>query len=249
MGRLTGEDLARVALRALLLQATWNYERQQGLGWAWSFQPVLERLYPDAEVRRARLAEHTAYFNTQPTMASIALGAVAQVEEERARGEGSDPEAANRVKGVLGSALAALGDRLFWFTLRPFVACIGVVLALGGSWLGALAMWSCYNVAHLGIRFAGVGWGYRHGPRVLDQALRGRFEAAVRTLAVAGAALVGVLVAVALIPGGDPREMSFQAALVAGLSVGMLTAFRARPSPTQWALGAGVLCLVVGWLR
>lgn len=32
MGRLTRRDLARMAARTLLLQATFNYERQQGLG-------------------------------------------------------------------------------------------------------------------------------------------------------------------------------------------------------------------------
>ncbi len=52
MARVSGSDLARVAARTPLLQATWNYERQQGLGWAWCFAPVLERLYPDAATRR-----------------------------------------------------------------------------------------------------------------------------------------------------------------------------------------------------
>jgi len=44
-----------MALRSLFLQATFNYERQQGLGWAWALQPALERLYPDpAECRERR---------------------------------------------------------------------------------------------------------------------------------------------------------------------------------------------------
>ena len=75
--RLTRGDRLSMGLRAALLQATWNYERQQGLGWAWALKPALDRFYPDAERRRERLTEHTAYFNTQPTLASLALGAVA----------------------------------------------------------------------------------------------------------------------------------------------------------------------------
>ena len=146
MVRLTDGDLARVAARTPLLQATWNYERQQGLGWAWCFAPVLARLYPDPAARRARLAEHTAYFNTQPTLASLALGAVAHLEEQRAAGLLSEEDAIPRVKSMLGSALAALGDRFFWFTLRPFVACLGVWLAIDGSWVGALALWMCYEM-------------------------------------------------------------------------------------------------------
>ena len=45
---LGSATLASIALRANLLQATWNFERQQGIGWAYALQPALEKLYPDA---------------------------------------------------------------------------------------------------------------------------------------------------------------------------------------------------------
>src|SRR6266536_3546529 len=129
MSGLSRRDLWGMAVRTSLLQATFNYERQQGIGWAWAIKPALDRCYPDAALRRQRLAEHTAYFNTQPTLASLALGAVARLEERRAGGEGPDAEAVARVKSVLGSSAAALGDPLFWFTLPPFAACLRAVLA------------------------------------------------------------------------------------------------------------------------
>jgi PTS system mannose-specific IID component len=248
-GRLTRWDRWSMALRAALLQATWNYERQQGLGWAWALKPALDRFYPDAERRRARLTEHTAYFNTQPTLASLALGAVAGLEEQRAAGAPVDAAAVARVKSALGSSLAALGDRLFWLTLRPVAACVGLVFALNGRWFGALAMWACYNWIHLGLRVAGVEWGYREGPEVLGTPLRARLEELVRGLGALGAALIGLIVATVLVPGGEPRPMVFQVLLAAGLVLGMLTAQRARPSPTEWALGIGALCIVAGWIR
>ncbi len=249
MGRVTESDLTRMAARTALLQATWNYERQQGLGWAWCFAPVLARLYPEAAERRARLAAHTAYFNTQPTLASLALGAVARLEEERAGGSLADEAVVPRAKALMGSALAAVGDRLFWFTLRPFAACLGVLLALGGSWVGAFALWMCYNAVHLTVRLRGVAWAYRQGPDALTGGLRGRLERAVRTTSDAGAALVGVVVAALLVPGGSPQSLTFQATLAGGLALGLLTAQRARPSPTHWALGAGALCLAAAWVR
>ena len=174
---LSASVLRRMAVRASLLQATWNYERQQGLGWAWSLMPALDHVLPDRADRAARLAEHTAYFNTQPTLASVALGVVAGLEEQRAQGGAVDADQVARVKGVLGSALAALGDRLFWFTLRPFAACVGLLLAVRGSWVGALAMWLVYNLVHLGMRWRGVGWGYRSGPAVLAEACAQRSSA------------------------------------------------------------------------
>jgi PTS system mannose-specific IID component len=249
MAELTGRALARVARRTALLQATWNYERQQGLGWAYCLAPVLRQLYPDPAVRRERLAEHTAYFNTQPTMASLALGAVAYLEERRAAGEGPDGEGVARVKAVLGAALAALGDRLFWSTLRPFAAALGAWVALGGSPWGAAVLLVAYNALHLPLRFAGVGWGYRAGPAVLSQGLRERLERLVHRLSILGAALIGILVASLLVPHGEPQSLTFQATLAGGLGFGLISAQRARPSPTQWGLGVGVLCVVAGWTR
>jgi PTS system mannose-specific IID component len=249
MGRLEGADLRRMTLRILLLQATFNYERQQGLGWAWAMQPALERLYPDPAERRERLAEHTAYFNTQPTLASLALGVVAGLEERRAAGETGDAGDVARVKSVLGSSLAAVGDRLFWFTLRPFAACMGVLAALGGSWLGAVALLACYNFLHLGVRCVGVGWGYRAGVAVLGERQRRRFERLTDRIGLLGVVLTGVTTAWFLAPEGAPRPLVFQAVLAAGLGVGLVTALRPRPSPTEWALGAGALCVAAVWFR
>lgn len=249
MPMLTGADLRRMAARTLLLQATFNYERQQGLGWAFALQPALARLYPDAATRRARLAEHTAYFNTQPTLASLALGAVAALEAQRAAGLGPDADGMARVKSVLGSSLAALGDRLFWLTLRPFAACLGVLVALGGGWPGAVVLWVCYNVVHLTVRWWGVGFGYRAGPATLGEPVRRGFERLTRALQVLGSGLVGFAVAALLVPGGAPRPLVWQAVLAAGLGVGLVTAQRARPSPTEWAIGAGLLCVAATWAR
>jgi PTS system mannose-specific IID component len=249
MTRLTGGDRARMALRASLLQATWNYERQQGVGWAWCLEPALERTEPDRAERARRLAEHTAYFNTQPTLASVALGAVAALEEQRAAGAPIDDREIVAVKGVLGSALATIGDRLFWFTLRPWAACLGVIAALAGGWRGALVMWLCYNVVHLGIRWRGVTWGYHGGPGVLGQGLRRRLERLVNLLGATGAILTGVLMAMLLVPGGDPQSLQFEILMMTGLALGMLATFRARPTPTQWALGVGLIAAAAAWLR
>jgi PTS system mannose-specific IID component len=249
MARLNSWDLFRMALRASLLQATWNYERQQGVGWAFSLEPALERLIPDPRERVGRLAEHTAYFNTQPTLASVALGVVAGLEEQRAAGGGPDAAGMTRIKSALGSSLAALGDRLFWMTLRPFAACLGAIVALTSLARGALVLWVCYNAVHLTVRFLGVGWGYRQGPEVLGPRLRQRLERWTRLASLGGCVALGVLIANLLAPGGVPRPLVFQVVMMAGIGVGFVVAQRPRPSPTEWALGAAVLCVAASWMR
>jgi hypothetical protein len=79
--------------------------------------------------------------------------------------------------------------------------------------------------------------------------LRDDLENAVTLLAYAGCITLGVATAVALAPGGEPRSIAVQSALAGGLGIGLLSAQRARPSPTQWALGMGVLGIVAAWQR
>jgi mannose/fructose/N-acetylgalactosamine-specific phosphotransferase system component IID len=247
--RLDSGTLFAMGLRANLLQAAWNFERQQGIGWAHAMAPALRRLYPTRETRLERLAEHTAFFNTQPTFASIALGAAAKLEEQRATGSGGDAASMARLKAALGSTLAAIGDRLFWFTLRPFAAALGVLLAMmyPRHVAGALALWLVYAVPHLALRFRGVAWGYAQGPAGLSAALRGRLEGTMRWLAVLGCVLLGITLAWALAPAGEPRPIAVQCALAGGMGLGLLTAQRARPSPTRWALVLGILGLWLAW--
>jgi len=249
MARLSSWTLFRMALRASVIQSTWNYERQQGVGWAYSLEPAIQSLMPDGHARAQRLAEHTAYFNTQPTLASVALGVVAGLEERRDAGGGPDAAGMARVKSALGASLAALGDRLFWMTLRPFAACLGVLLAAGSLVRGALALWVCYNAVHLTVRTLGVGWGYRGGPEVLSARLRPALERLTWLFTIAGCVLLGVLTASLLAPGGAPRSLVFQTVMVAGIAVGFVVALKPRPSTTEWALGIAVLCVAVAWMR
>ena len=164
----------------------------------------------------------------------------------------SDAAAMARVKDVLGSSLAALGDRLFWFTLRPFARLLGRAAGAGaGAVGGAVALWLCYNVVHSAMRFGGrrLGLPARAGgagpgaaPRLerADRAGRPCWARAAGRRDRGGAAGAGRRAAARRVPGharGRARRS------------GCSTAQRARPSPTEWALGAGGLCVVAAWLR
>ncbi len=246
---LRGRDLARVAARTPLFQAAWNYERQQGVGLACCLQPALRRIYADPGERAERLAEHVGYFNTQPVLASLAVGAVASMEERRAAGgpDAPDRDEIARVKTGLGSALAASGDALFWSTLRPLAACLGVLAAQAwGSW-GAWTLLLSYNLGAVTLRVRGVWMGYRAGPGVLSARLRARIQSAIGALSSLAVASCGLLVAVLLVPGPLLRPLGVQAALVAGMVAGLATAARPRPSATQWALVLGGLCVALTW--
>ena len=66
--KLTKQDIKKVYIRNLFaLQFGWNYEKMQGLGYAYVIMPVLKRLYKnDPEKMKKALKMQLSYFNTLP---------------------------------------------------------------------------------------------------------------------------------------------------------------------------------------
>jgi PTS system mannose-specific IID component len=129
---MTGErvkrlDLAAVSSRSIEIQALMNPERMQGLGFGFALLPVLRRLYPAPEELARALKRHLTYFATHPVLAGYVLGVAARLEERRAAGEPIDDSEIDTAKRSLASPLAALGDPLFWVTLRPFAGLVGIL--------------------------------------------------------------------------------------------------------------------------
>jgi len=170
-------------LRSLLIQAGWNYQRMQNLGFVYALSPALRRAWPEPEKFAAAAVRHSATFNTQPYMAGFILGNVARMEEAAAA-SGGGPAAEARIMGVrqaLASSLASIGDRIFWGRLRPLTAevCMLVWLAAGVTfWIvpgdrAGVSLWALlsgpaasvlfYSGFAFYIRWKGISVGYACG--------------------------------------------------------------------------------------
>ncbi|MDD2772079.1 MAG: PTS system mannose/fructose/sorbose family transporter subunit IID [Elusimicrobiales bacterium] len=177
--------------RSFMVQACWNFEKLQNVGFAWAIYPALRVLYKGRELGES-VRRHLEIFNTQPFMASFALGVTVKMEEERAALEPARAQAAaeriSEIKAALAPPLAAIGDKLFWSTLRPFT----LVVSLLVWWLLGLRQWSLplevikqneshfrfdmprmlvgllaglavYNAMAIWIRWKGLKYGYKCG--------------------------------------------------------------------------------------
>lgn len=126
--------------RSFFIQAGWNYERFQNLGFAFCMQPALEKIHADREKLKAALLRHLQLFNTQPYMASFVLGNMASLEERAAASP--DPEALLKVlpgvKQALGSSYASIGDRIFWGRLKPMTTQLCLLVWAAGGYYGWL---------------------------------------------------------------------------------------------------------------
>lgn len=203
--RLNFFDLASSFGRLLFLQVTWNFERYLNYGFAFVLMPVLKKLYPAPEERAQALSRHLEYFNTHPYMASFILGAVIRMEEEkqnlpRSRQKQKEEEISALKVGMMGP-IAAMGDNLFWATIRPYCGLIAITLVLshafqvkGQYWIIPLLFLVVFNVAHLGIRLTAFVQGYRQSDQVVLLLRKYGFQETIRGLKLASILLLGVLI-------------------------------------------------------
>lgn len=186
--------LARVFVRSLFLQAAWNPQGMQNLGFAFAVAPALRVLYPTPAQRLAAANRHLEFFNCHPYLAAAIIGAALHVEEQVARGE-QPPERVSQLKKALGPPFAAIGDGFYWLALRPAAALLAALcVPVLGLW-SLLVFLSVYNLGHLAGRLWLFTEGLRHGPAVVTSLARVRIPLATGWLKAVSAVLAGALAA------------------------------------------------------
>lgn len=236
----------RALLRLLAVQGSWNYERMLGVGMGYAALPLLEDLkatdpsrHPEAVVRAAE------YFNCNPNLAGLALGATVRAEYD-----GTPGEQILRLRTALCSPLGALGDQLFWIGLVPaLVGAALVTVVLGAGWWPVVALLLVYNA----IRLWTASWSLRAG---LDAGVgvgaairRSWVSRAIGPVGLAAGLMVGVaipLVADWFLRSLDPRAAAAVLVLAAA-GVAISRWFGARVGAVRFALLAAGLILVVRW--
>ena len=198
-------------LRSFFLQAVWNTRGMQNVGFCFSMLPLLKRRESEGEERRAFLTRHLGFFNTNPVLASYAIGAAASAELKGA------PQEALDVKRSLGGPLGMAGDSLFWGSLRPLAALVGVALAVETRSWAPLALLVLYNVPHLYFRVRGITQGSARGAAAVSELVGPGFRKAVALVRAACAFVAGLVLALAMGGGGrvDPARAAIAVVLFA----------------------------------
>ncbi len=192
--QLSKNDRQKVWLRSTFLQGSWNYERMQNLGWAYSMVPAIKRLYTSKEDRSAALERHMEFFNTHPYVASPILGVTLALEEERARGAEIDDAAIQGVKIGMMGPLAGIGDPVFWFTVRPILGALGASLALSGNIMGPILFFVLWNLIRMSFQWYTQELGYRAGSEITKNMSGGILQDITKGASILGMFILAVLV-------------------------------------------------------
>lgn len=192
--KLSKQDRLSVWWRSTFLQGSWNYERMQNGGWAFSMIPAIKKLYHTKEDRAAALKRHLEFFNTHPYLASPILGVTLALEEERANGAPVDDVAIQGVKVGMMGPLAGVGDPLFWYTVKPILGALAATMALTGNILGPIIYFVCWNAIRMAFMWYTQEFGYRAGSKITDDLSGGLLQDVTKGASILGMFILGSLV-------------------------------------------------------
>lgn len=166
--KITNADLKQIFWRSLPYNASFNYERQLNIGWAYTLVPILKKFYgDDKEELTNALNRHLEYNNITPFISTFLFGLIAAMEENNANSEDFDTKSISSMKAGLMGSLSAIGDSIFFGTIRVIAASVGYSLALQGNILGPILYLLIFNVPNLIARWVLVFKGYKLGVEFL----------------------------------------------------------------------------------
>ena len=191
---LSKADRQKVWWRSTFLQGSWNYERMQNLGWAYSLIPAIKKLYTKKEDQAAALERHLEFFNTHPYVAAPIIGVTLALEEEKATGAAIDDATIQGVKIGMMGPLAGIGDPVFWFTVRPILGALGASLALTGNIIGPLIFFLAWNAIRMAFLWYTQELGYKAGSEITKDMSGGILQDITKGASILGMFILAVLV-------------------------------------------------------
>ena len=192
--KLTKADRFKMFLRSYFLLSSFNYERMQNGGVAYTLIPAIKKLYSSKADRAAALKRHLEFFNTHPFMANPIFGVTLALEEERANGANVDDAAISGVKIGMMGPLAGAGDPLFWFTLRPIMLSLGASLSVSGNVAGPFVFFILWNIMASVVKWYTQEFGYRAGTAITDDLSGGLLQKVTRGASMMGMFVIGSLI-------------------------------------------------------
>lgn len=191
---LSKRDRLAVAWRSTFIQGSWNYERMQNLGWAYSLIPAIKKLYTNKEDQAAALKRHLEFFNTHPYVAAPIMGVTLALEEEKANGTDIEDAAIQGVKIGMMGPLAGIGDPVFWFTVRPILGALGASLAQAGNIAGPLIFFIGWNLIRMAFLWYTQELGYKAGSEITKDMSGGILKDITKGASILGMFILAVLV-------------------------------------------------------
>jgi len=205
MNNLSLYDKLVIFLRVFFLQAVFNYEKFQNVGFLFMILPFLKKISNKnlAELRSI-LLRHIDIFNTNPYMCGFIVGNVLKMEVCK-----DDEKKITNIKQALACAFASIGDRIFWARMRLIVSFLTAFIfivfyfyleirgfeVLVVSVIVPTIFYVAYSVY---IRYVGIEYGWRCGGERTCGLDVFNWNKLIRFLSTMGFIIISVLIVLVL---------------------------------------------------
>ncbi len=181
--------LNKMVWKSLWLQSSFNFERMQACGWLSGMTPALEKIHKNKNDLSKSMQQHMEFFNTHPFLVNFVQGIITAMEENK-----EDISTIRGIKVATMGPLGGIGDAMFWLTLLPITASIGVQFASKGSIIGPILFLVLFNVVQFALRFFLMHYGYRTGVSAISK-MKENTQKVSRAATIVGITIVGALIA------------------------------------------------------
>jgi PTS system mannose-specific IID component len=188
--KLTKKDIDKVFWTwGTQSQICWNYETMQSGSVVLALAPALRKIYQDEEEYKKVLHSHFRFFNTQPYMGGIILGAALAVEEHPAE---DTRDAVIAVKTGLMGPMAGVGDSIFFVIPFTIFGALAAYMGLDGSPLG-IFIGMLYGMGIVFLRRWLFQLGYKEGSKFVTS-LSSQLKDIVDSANILGLMVIGALI-------------------------------------------------------
>ncbi|EMK9295884.1 PTS system mannose/fructose/sorbose family transporter subunit IID [Enterococcus faecium] len=182
----------QVIFRWILNGATsLNYEKMEGLGYAYSMLPFIKDTYKDdPEGMKQSVLAHLQFFNTTPYTAPYIIGMNVGIEKEE---KNKSLEAVSALKTGLMGPLAGIGDSVFVVIPWTIFGAIAANMALEGSFVGII-LWILASILLRITAYPLYLAGKESGASLLTQ-IETKLKSITDAVSILGLMVVGALIA------------------------------------------------------
>lgn len=162
--KLTKKDLNKMFRRWIFSAGLgYNFETQQAPSVAFSMRKALRKIYKDDKEYIEAMDNHYKYFNANPLMANVILGATLAMEEN----EGIKAKnAVQSLKTSLMGPFSGVGDSIFWILIPTIMGSIAGYMAVQGNATGAV-IWMILQAIFYFLKVWLFKTGYNSGTKLV----------------------------------------------------------------------------------
>ncbi len=183
-------------LRQFTSQCSQSYDKMMAMGFMYTIQKPLRKIYPNDDDYYAALDRHTEFFNITPHVLPFVAGLTVSMEEQAAADKNFDTSSINAMKVGLMGPLSGIGDSFYWGTFRVVAAGIGIGIASTGNPLGPIVYALIYSVINFATRIVAAHLGYDLGTKFLQQSEENNLMSRMTHAAgVLGMTVIGAMIA------------------------------------------------------